>query len=66
MSKYKDKYKKLKECYDFNCQELNRVTMELVEAKCTLSRYKDEIARLEQKNNALLKVRSYIDGREEL
>ena len=38
MGKYKEKYKKLKECYDFNCQELNRVTLELVETK-----YKEDL-----------------------
>lgn len=66
MGKYKEKYKKLKECYDFNCQELNRVTLELVETKCELDRFKKENLRLYCRNNGAKTVQDYINYKEDL
>lgn len=66
MGKYKDKYKKLKECYEFNCKELNRVTMELVEAKCELDKFKEENLRLYCRNNSSCTAQDYINYKESL
>ena len=56
---------KYKENYEFNCQELNRVTMELVEAKCELDVFKEENLKLkkelEYKNSKIGRLESIIN-----
>lgn len=56
---------KYKENYEFNCQELNRVTMELVEAKCELDQFKEENLKLEKeldyKNSKIGRLESIIN-----
>lgn len=56
---------KYKENYEFNCQELNRVTMELVEAKCKLDQFKEENLKLKKeldyKNSKIGRLESMID-----
>ena len=56
---------KYKENYEFNCQELNRVTMELLEAKCELDQLKEENLKLEKellcKNSKIGRLESIIN-----
>lgn len=66
MGKWKEKYKRLKKCYDFNCQELNRVTMELVETKCKLDKFEEENLKLYCRNNGSYTAQDYINYKESL